>query len=107
MTGSLLLLLLACSPDSPGDTAAHSGVDLLPTQGDPHAERVVSFTPGDAAGFGSDAMPGVVLGPPLGRGESAGSLDVLSLGRRSSYPRWGRSRPVGVREPLRRLCRAW
>lgn len=46
----------------------------------PYAETVVRFTPGDNAGFGQDDLPDVVLGPPMGRGPQAGSLDVLSLG---------------------------
>lgn len=48
---------------------------------DPFADAVVSFTPGPGAGFGQDRFPDVVFGPPQGRGPSAGSLDVLSLGR--------------------------
>lgn len=48
----------------------------------PFADRVVSFTPGDFAGFGQDHLPQIVLGAPNGRGPSAGSLDVLSLGKR-------------------------
>lgn len=47
----------------------------------PFATRVVSFTPGEFAGFGQDRYPEVVLGPPHGAGEGMGSLDVLSLGR--------------------------
>ncbi|MDC0713941.1 cell surface protein [Stigmatella sp. ncwal1] len=47
----------------------------------PFADRVVSFQPGASAGFGQDLFPTVVLGPPRGEGSSAGSLDVLSLGR--------------------------
>ena len=41
---------------------------------------VVSFTPGDCAGFGATALPGIVEGPPVGAGSSAGSTDVVSLG---------------------------
>lgn len=41
---------------------------------------VVSFMPGDCAGFGISAMPGVVEGPPIGGGTDNGSLDVVSLG---------------------------
>lgn len=44
------------------------------------AVRVVAFEPGSGAGFGQDRMPDVVFGPPLGRGEFQGSLDVVSLG---------------------------
>jgi hypothetical protein len=60
--------LLACSPGTP----------------DAFADRVVSFTPGVNAGFGQDGFPSIVLGPPHGEGASAGSLDVLSLGRQGS-----------------------
>ncbi len=66
------LLMLACSP-----SAGDSGGALAP---DPFADRVVSFTPGSAAGFGQDELPGIVLGGPEGAGEGAGSLDVVSLG---------------------------
>jgi len=41
---------------------------------------VVSVTQGACGGFGSASMPGVVYGPPIGGGESAGGLDVVSLG---------------------------
>jgi hypothetical protein len=44
------------------------------------ASTVVSFTPGEGAGFGQDLMPDVVLGPPHGEGTGQGSLDVVSLG---------------------------
>ena len=50
----------------------------------PYARNVVSFEPGEGAGFGDDELPGVVLGPPDGRGELQGSLDVLSLGKGGS-----------------------
>lgn len=46
----------------------------------PYAQRVVDFAPGPGAGFGRDDFPSVVLGPPVGLGTEAGSLDVLSLG---------------------------
>lgn len=45
---------------------------------------VVDFSPGDNAGFGADLLPDIVLGPPLGAGDRAGSLDVVSLGREGS-----------------------
>jgi hypothetical protein len=44
-------------------------------------DTVVSFMPGQGAGFGQDKLPCVVLGPPFGGGAAAGGLDVLSLGR--------------------------
>jgi len=46
----------------------------------PFAAEVVSFSPGPGAGFGADALPCVVLGPPAGGGAGAGGMDVLSLG---------------------------
>ena len=62
-------VLAACT------TAADSGVAP-----DPFADAVVSFEPGEAAGFGQEGLPDIVLGPPLGGGDQ-GSLDVVSLGR--------------------------
>lgn len=44
------------------------------------AVEVARFDPGDGAGYGSDRLPGVVLGPPDGGKTSEGSLDVVSLG---------------------------
>lgn len=59
---------------------------LLPDGGVVRADRfattVVTFTPGACAGFGATAMPGVVMGPPVGGGAIAGGLDVVSLGYR-------------------------
>lgn len=54
------------------DTAAWSGTFV---------QAVVDFQPGEGAGFGAQAMPDVVYGPPWGKGPRAGSLDVVSLGR--------------------------
>ncbi|OGQ21731.1 MAG: hypothetical protein A2138_24815 [Deltaproteobacteria bacterium RBG_16_71_12] len=48
---------------------------------EPFAARVVSFQAGEGAGFGQDALPEVVLGPPQGGGASQGSTDVVSLGQ--------------------------
>jgi hypothetical protein len=70
----------AASPEPPADSAAPA--DPGPLAGDPFADAIVSFTPGPGAGFGQASLPGVVLGPPLGAGPYAGSLDVLSLGDR-------------------------
>lgn len=47
---------------------------------DPFISDVVSYAPGEGAGFGQDQYPDIVKGPPMGMGENAGSLDVLSLG---------------------------
>jgi hypothetical protein len=57
---------------------AEPGVEYPETL--PYARSVESFTPGPAAGFGQSKLPEVVLGPPRGKGERAGSLDVASLG---------------------------
>lgn len=51
---------------------------VLPS--DRFATQVVSFTPGECAGFGVPLLPEVVLGPPVGGGDRQGSLDVVSLG---------------------------
>jgi len=56
---------------APADGPADAGAD------DRFVTRVVSFTKGECGGFGSEAA---VLGPPVGSGDAAGSLDVLSLG---------------------------
>lgn len=103
---AILLLLTACS--STESTTSDGGVDAgafdaggpieagggpvkidggyaAPDGGvypaDRFALEVVSFTPGDCAGFGIPSMPNVVLGPPFGDASGAsGSLDVVSLG---------------------------
>lgn len=48
--------------------------------GSPFGAALVRFEPGPGAGFGEDALPCVVLGPPVGGGETQQGLDVLSLG---------------------------
>jgi hypothetical protein len=70
-----------------GDGAVGGEVDggfLLPDGGVIAADRfvtgVVSFTPGDCAGFGATELPAIVEGPPVGAGTSQGSTDVVSLG---------------------------
>lgn len=42
--------------------------------------KVVSFMPGDCAGFGASSLPDIVFGPPIGAGELKGGFDVVSLG---------------------------
>ena len=87
LLGLLLLASTACA--GPVTQAAADGGDVqaidsttdTAKKADPFADRVVSFTPGPGAGFGQDKMPGVVLGPPQGKGANAGSLDVVSLGK--------------------------
>jgi hypothetical protein len=49
-------------------------------EGEPFAAEVVRVDIGEGGGFGEAALPGIVLGPPLGAGQTAGSVDVLSLG---------------------------
>ena len=67
-------LVLGCTASS-GEETGGARLD------DPFADVVVSFQPGNNAGFGQDQYPDVVLGPPHGKGPSAGSLHVLSLGQ--------------------------
>jgi hypothetical protein len=45
-----------------------------------YASSVESFEPGTGAGYNNDKLPGIVLGPPQGKGTDQGSLDVVSLG---------------------------
>ncbi|MEM1414311.1 MAG: cell surface protein [Myxococcota bacterium] len=66
-------------PDA-GDEDAGSPGNCGNLRPDVFADEVVSFMPGPNAGFGQDDLPCVVLGPPVGEGDGAGSLDVLSLG---------------------------
>lgn len=49
-------------------------------EGDPFADCVESFRPGEGASFGHDALPDIVLGAPGGGDAHVGSLDVASLG---------------------------
>jgi hypothetical protein len=103
----LVLPLIACSSE-PGTQASHdSGLSWegdassypdtspIPEAGYPlvdggfvHPDRfittVVSFTPGDCAGFGLTRMPSIVYGPPQGAGSSLGSTDVVSFGKTGS-----------------------
>jgi len=62
------------TPDSGSDAGV---IDAGPN---PWADEVVYFDAGAGAGFGQDQFPRIVLGPPYGAGDSAGSTDVLSLG---------------------------
>jgi hypothetical protein len=83
---ALLLLAVGCGGNAPAEAddsaAGASGGDaeVVYPESLPYARGVESFTPGAAAGFGASALPDVVLGPPRGKGETAGSLDVVSLG---------------------------
>jgi hypothetical protein len=77
----------AGSSDAVTDAGAGSKADATtyPFDGgvlraDRFVTKVVSFTPGDCAGFGAAGLPDIVLGPPVGGGTDQGGLDVLSLG---------------------------
>ena len=65
----LLSAAQACGPAEGSDVGSY------------YASELVEFSPGPGAGFGQDQLPGIVLGPPDGRGPEAGGLDVLSLGQ--------------------------
>lgn len=80
LLAALALASSACgvAPSEPSDGVG--GAAAGPADGLPYASTVESFTPGEGAGFNETKLPGVVLGPPQGKGTRAGSLDVLSLG---------------------------
>src|SRR5207248_2138944 len=50
-------------------------------ESDPFVDRIVSFEPGEGAGFGKDKLPEIVLGAPRGHGKLEPSDHVLSLGK--------------------------
>ncbi len=74
------------TPEGPDDAGkplvdgGYAGPDGGVIPADRFVTKVVSFTPGDCAGFGIPQMPGVVEGPPVGGGALQGGLDVVSLG---------------------------
>lgn len=70
----------AAVADSAPDAEA-SGSAAAASATDPFADKVVAFEPGPGAGFGQAKLPQVVLGAPAGKGKTAGSLDVVSLGK--------------------------
>lgn len=78
----LTLSVLAAGCGAPSEEEDPRPPVVCPSESNPFADKVVSFTPGEYAGFGQDGYPQVVLGPPHGGGSSMGSLDVLSLGQR-------------------------
>ena len=94
LSAIFVALLGACS-STPSDPVADGGVAQggdgggggaggAAPEAPPYASRIVSFEPGEGAGFGQSKLPGVVLGPPRGNGVTSGSLDVLSLGKGGS-----------------------
>lgn len=83
MLAGLLCAAAACgeaAPKSDGDGGLVEQPDAA-RAADPFADRIVSYKPGEAAGFGQDRLPQVVLGAPDGGGPTQSGLDVLSLGR--------------------------
>lgn len=78
----LLAAVFGCAPvDTDGAADTDGLVDVEVVWEGVFADAIVSFAPGEGAGYGQDALPGVVLGPPQAPGNGGGSLDVLSLGR--------------------------
>jgi len=76
---------------APAGSAGEAGAAAAPSDGaggapaqiseEPaYASRVESFEPGTGAGYNQDKLPDIALGPPVGKGRQAGSLDVVSLG---------------------------
>lgn len=76
------LLCAACGPSASDDDSPSP--TTTPPAADAFADRVVSFEPGQGAGFGQEDMPDIVLGPPVGGGQYQGSIDVVSLGAHGS-----------------------
>lgn len=74
------MLLMACGPLDLGSQAPAQEAPPIAYDQLPFATEVVGFESGTGGGFGADRLPDVVLGPPQGAGESAGSTHVLSLG---------------------------
>src|SRR5258708_174182 len=61
--------------------AAAGTIGFRFAEGDPYVDRIVSFEPGEGAGFGQDKLPDIVLGAPRGHGKLEPSDHVLSLGK--------------------------
>lgn len=69
--------------DAPRSGRPADGVDVAASEALPddlYASELHAFEPGSGAGFGREALPGIVLGPPEGRGRHAGSTDAVALG---------------------------
>jgi hypothetical protein len=79
-----LALLASCSGNAAGADAGGAGGDgsAPPSYSPdlPYARSLVSFEPGDGAGFNQDKLPDIVLGPPRVTKSGVPSLDVVSLG---------------------------
>jgi len=68
----------AGAPDS--GAAGAAGQASSGPQPAPYAESIVSFEPGESAGYNQMKLPDIVLGPPQVKNDGVPSLDVLSLG---------------------------
>jgi hypothetical protein len=83
-TAFICLFVCGCLSSSDKDTSSNNEEELDCTtpqyNHNPFIKSVVSYMPGNDAGFGQESMPDILLGPPLGGGENSGSLDVVSLG---------------------------
>jgi hypothetical protein len=86
--GALCLICFACAACgsaqggvSEGDAGAAGADGVCPSR---FATSVVSFTAGPGSTFGQDKLPGIVLGPPKGGGDTMGSVDVVTLGNGGS-----------------------
>jgi len=85
----LLLLVSGCGSETSEGEAIEAERMLAGATGEravecpdqtAYASEVVSFVPGENAGYGQSEMPDVVLGPPEAGSPMRGSLDVVSLG---------------------------
>jgi hypothetical protein len=71
------MLAGACADDGGANEGAADGAVRAEL---PYASELISFEPGEHAGFGMNKLPEVVLGPPRGGGTGVGGLHVVSLG---------------------------
>lgn len=88
--GILALALAACDPDGqshgpapvdgPAGRAATFTCAPSDATSDPFADCVDELVAEGGVTFGHDALPDIVLGPPMGNGEHMGSMHVASLG---------------------------
>jgi hypothetical protein len=84
------LALAACDPDGqshgpepadgPAGRAATFSCAPSGDASDPFADCVDELVAEGGVTFGHDALPDIVLGPPMGKGEHMGSMHVASLG---------------------------
>lgn len=67
------------SAGAAGDAPAYPAL-ACPADTQGFAAEVIDFTAGSGQDFGQADLPDIVLGGPIGGGESTGSFDVVSLG---------------------------